>query len=1558
MPDGPEIKLNADTRAANSSVNELTGSFDRLSKGVQGADNELEAMQNQLKELAGTLGVVESVWKTFSEGIEERAKRGKITIRELREELIEIQKGDAFKAYKQDGGDEDIRSLRKTIDLYEELNRQVRAYIESANVAAASGKLTNLPQFEARAENIYSRYPLSSEHVGSINSSLGNLSSANSEIEMERQLAQMEREHAQEQKQGIQQLAQLERDRDEQRIQRDREYSQMERERAQQEQQALRENAQMEREIAENRANEIRAQSQQIENRLRLERELVALEDRAALAGKRGSARVEVLRGQALRGEEDPARRSRIGAAFDTMAEAEEGGGGFSARMMRGVAQGAMGVGAGNYQMYYLMNSISNIGSGSAAAAGIAAGGVGLLALAAAQVAAANAASQHARELRNMSMELGTTARNARELENVAKVTGIPMDSVVSGMRQLTMGIEESGGRGRGNAAVLRGMGISALTDTGGLKDTKQLLFEISDVIRGMDNLQARDVLERLFGRGGRQLLPMLKQDLRGSVDALGELNSALDDRKLEDYAQAMSKLGLQWEGLVATFAKPVVASIQFVTDTASGTMKILEWLMGGEYSTSQSRADYANRNKPNLMPNSPLQSQSQLDSQKRDLQAGEAYRGIKMRGMEHTPAGIADALKDAESDYAEAQRVFKASGERGLTPSIAQANAVTSAGARVETIKAEQKAMTEIPAERLRLQKELNAEQEKELFGHAKIHQAMLDELAIEKDKLPGKVLPADLEGLIRGRYAARDANYDTQLGIAQNRSDASFARSGVTSRFSLNRAGNAAQFAVNRAARMGGGGYGDINDDYNYAMGNAYSAYSESMSGIAGAQSDLDNEPDENKRIGMRSSIAGARRGAQQQFAKDSVEALRQSLVSTLDVTKQLTEEQRSYNSAIGELRTKGDESVTTLRQGLIRRSMSDSMQLTRARMRGQGAGGQGALANNEFGYSMGMANLGIHDAISGAHESMINESMRSSDAMASAITPQDRSAEEIKHARDVFEIRQRLQTELGTQMEAIDQAHIQLQMTSIEIQQQQNEQVKAFAGDLIGAYMQAMLHRQSGSFPVREALGQQFLGWGKKVGENIVGAGFGMLQGSGVGQHDIIPGLAHQVSNDVDPATGQPRVVNGSATHEGLTTLGKIFQGTPLGHRPQANDKYVMSIDTTTQKILALMQNVYGQDGNGGGSMPGLGQGDYDVSGGSPLPLGLPLSSGSESGAIINSIVSGGKSGGGGIGGMLNGITGGVFGKLFSSGPSNIPLSWNSPLGSGSENGSIINSIPGSDGSGGVTMSVDSEGNPVYSINANSSASGSSGRNGQFGTINTGTAGSTIEGVANTATTAIKDVSAVANAASNIKNSDKNTGKSGAGAVSYDISQGLQAAATVANSIPGGQVVGSALEIGALVAAGVSAIFGDQRKDRALQMQYDAEQHQWTAPSAYGLVTSQNGMSVTGDLTGAPRQYNGPLLAYPNTSSYTSAYDYTVNRVGPQIAPPSGVTWPGGGGMSVPGGVGTLGNTILSLYIQAMDNKSIMDNAAGIASAVHAAINDGHPIRNGIQAAANPR
>ncbi len=230
-------------------------------------------------------------------------------------------------------------------------------------------------------------------------------------------------------------------------------------------------------------------------------------------------------------------------------------------------------------------------------------------------------------------------------------------------------------------------------------------------------------------------------------------------------------------------------------------------------------------------------------------------------------------------------------------------------------------------------------------------------------------------------------------------------------------------------------------------------------------------------------------------------------------------------------------------------------------------------------------------------------------------------------------------------------------------------------------------------------------------------------------------------------------------------------------------------------------------------------------------------------------------------------------------------------------------------------------------------------------------------------NEAAAAVKAVNDIAQTPSQWQQA--NATSTGFGNVAKKTSLVLNDAADVANMIPGGQIVGGALEIGAAVAAGIAAIFGDPRADRQKQEQYEQLQNQFTAPSAYNLVTTQNGRSATYDSTGAPRAFSGPQLAYSNTSSYTAGYDYIFNR-----------QYAGG----VPGGVQPVGNPsnprdpsnlgpngytptsggqaiIINNNVSAIDAQSLADRSHVITDAVNMAINQGHEIRQTIGTLVNP-
>jgi hypothetical protein len=82
--------------------------------------------------------------------------------------------------------------------------------------------------------------------------------------------------------------------------------------------------------------------------------------------------------------------------------------------------------------------------------------------------------------------------------------------------------------------------------------------------------------LIKLFGRGGLELLPLLKGNFRDLIAEVEKLGVAFTDdgaKKAAAYDDALDKLHLRWEALKRSFGEKIIGVIDIVTQAATGNI-------------------------------------------------------------------------------------------------------------------------------------------------------------------------------------------------------------------------------------------------------------------------------------------------------------------------------------------------------------------------------------------------------------------------------------------------------------------------------------------------------------------------------------------------------------------------------------------------------------------------------------------------------------------------------------------------------------------------------------------------------------------------------------------------------------------------------------------------------------------------------------------------------------------------------------------------------------------------------------------------------------------------
>ena len=220
-----------------------------------------------------------------------------------------------------------------------------------------------------------------------------------------------------------------------------------------------------------------------------------------------------------------------------------------------------------------LSNTAGRVSGGLKGMAG-AAGGLGgalgalvPLATGAGLITLAKNSMDNAAKMFDLSQKTGVSVEALSRFSKAAKVSGTDVEGVTKALVKLSKGlVEAKNGQGQAGEA-LKSMGISATDASGKLKDTDQIMLEISDRFKAMPNGAEKTALAlQLFGRSGADLIPMLNM----GGEAIGKFG-AMTTKYAEDAnkgADAMVTLQGKVGMLGGKLAVVLLPSITAITES------------------------------------------------------------------------------------------------------------------------------------------------------------------------------------------------------------------------------------------------------------------------------------------------------------------------------------------------------------------------------------------------------------------------------------------------------------------------------------------------------------------------------------------------------------------------------------------------------------------------------------------------------------------------------------------------------------------------------------------------------------------------------------------------------------------------------------------------------------------------------------------------------------------------------------------------------------------------------------------------------------------------------
>ena len=190
--------------------------------------------------------------------------------------------------------------------------------------------------------------------------------------------------------------------------------------------------------------------------------------------------------------------------------------------------------------------------------------GAGLLAVG---VASADTATNLGREVSKLQRYTGLTAEEASKLAFAAKNSGVPVDSLATGLGKLSKAMEA-------NSPVFEKMGISARDSDGKLRSMGDVLPDLAEKFKNMPNgpEKTAEALQ-LFGRAGMDLMPFLNKgrdgikELSDEAKKMGLVLSQDNIDAIKHHIQSQRDLNAAFEGVKTQIGLSMIPVLDTMTD-------------------------------------------------------------------------------------------------------------------------------------------------------------------------------------------------------------------------------------------------------------------------------------------------------------------------------------------------------------------------------------------------------------------------------------------------------------------------------------------------------------------------------------------------------------------------------------------------------------------------------------------------------------------------------------------------------------------------------------------------------------------------------------------------------------------------------------------------------------------------------------------------------------------------------------------------------------------------------------------------------------------------------
>ncbi len=231
---------------------------------------------------------------------------------------------------------------------------------------------------------------------------------------------------------------------------------------------------------------------------------------------------------------------------------------GFGLAGASGIPRAGFGLSSG------IGSALSGLGGAALVGSGIVAG---VAAITAAALAAAKAAGEIAKEQTNAAQRTSLSVKEYSLLAAAAKVAGVEEGSLTTAQRTLSKALSDNSAEGKVAKEALQQLGITATNAMGGFVGARNFLEDFDRGLQRISGPEKEDVIIKVFGRGGLELLPLFNGHLKETIDGLDKAGAGFDNlsaKSARNFESALDRMTVRWKAFVRDIGVGVAESIGF----------------------------------------------------------------------------------------------------------------------------------------------------------------------------------------------------------------------------------------------------------------------------------------------------------------------------------------------------------------------------------------------------------------------------------------------------------------------------------------------------------------------------------------------------------------------------------------------------------------------------------------------------------------------------------------------------------------------------------------------------------------------------------------------------------------------------------------------------------------------------------------------------------------------------------------------------------------------------------------------------------------------------------